>query len=433
MPKASGKAQEHKLKAKGLLAEFLRYAGGRGLVSSCWLVGGTVRDMLLGVRKPADIDIACRADIMALARGFAVESGGSFVLLDELFGIARVVKGQEHLDLSRLRGEDIEDDLRERDITINAMALALERGSATARQCGGNARGGRLIDPLGGRKDLMRGRIRIISEKNLRDDPLRVLRCYRFMTMSGFRIERHTARVLRRLAPLLAAPAKERITEELKYILLSGSAALIMDRMRRDGALRYIMPGASVRGIRALKELDRLSADFPFVKQLGYVAEREALPMKLAALAWTGGRPLKRLLLSTAQVQAAINIPVFARRFLRLYKNKSGRAAIVRAMRDSGDSIYVYLLSACARSGGRGNVVFLKFAESLLEDYVKNIRPKLGKKLITGNDLMSEFGLSPSPLIGKILDRVEILWLMGKIENRREALEEVKKFLEVAY
>ncbi|MDA8156579.1 MAG: hypothetical protein M0Z52_09050 [Actinomycetota bacterium] len=411
-------AQKDKLKAKGLLAEFLRYAGPLGLTASCWMVGGTVRDMLLGIKKPADIDLACNCDVIKLARGFARKCDGTFVMLDEALGMVRVVKGQEHLDLSRLRGEGIEDDLRERDITINAMALALA------------PYGGKLIDPLGGQKDLMRGRIRMVAEKNLRDDPLRVLRCYRFMTMPGLRIERKTARILKKLAPLLAAPARERITEELKCILLSGSAALITDRMRRDGVLRYVMPGAGARGISAVKELDRLLADFPFAQQFGQVARREAIPMKLAALAWADGRPLVRLALSSAQVRSAAAIPVFARRFLRLYQGKAGREALVRAMRDSGDLVYVYLICACARrSGKRSKGGFFHFAESVLEDYIKTIRPRLGRKLVTGDDLITGFGLKPSPLIGKILDRVEMLWLTGKITNRRGALEAAGRFL----
>ncbi|MDA8174555.1 MAG: hypothetical protein M0018_08195 [Nitrospiraceae bacterium] len=401
------------------MAEFLRYAGPRGLTAVCWVVGGTVRDMLLGIKKPADIDLACNCDVIKLARGFACECGGTFVMLDEALGMVRVVKGQEHLDLSRLRGEGIEDDLRERDITINAMALTL-----------GPHRREKLIDPLGGQKDLMRGRIRMIAEKNLRDDPLRVLRCYRFMTMPGFRIERKTGRVLKKHAPLLAAQARERITEELKCILLSCSAALVMDRMRRDGVLRYVMPGAGIRGIGALKELDRLSSEFPFARQFGQVAMREAIPMKLAALAWADGRPLGRLALSSAQVRSAAAIPVFARRFLRLYQGKAGREALVRTMRDSGDLAYVYLICACARrNGNRSKGGFFQFAESVLEDYVKTIRPRLGRKLVTGDDLITAFGLKPSPLIGKILGRVEMLWLTGKVKNRREAMEAAGRFL----
>ncbi|MDA8172699.1 MAG: hypothetical protein M0Z48_12825 [Nitrospiraceae bacterium] len=427
-----------------LLADFRRFARDRGINGSCFLVGGSVRAILAGEKSPKDADIALKGNALKAARGFAEEAGATFVLLDERFGMARVVRGDEHLDISRFRGKGIEEDLSKRDITINAMAFPL-----TSR---------RLIDPLGGARDLMRGIVRVISEDNLAQDPLRILRCYRFSAAAGFRIERNSAAALKRLAPLLRKPAPERITEEFQKILSSQGAGRVLERMLKDGVLRVIMPGFRGANLIALKTLRRAWArPTPLappgmgrkwaIKKFHYSPEA-FFPIELAVLAsGTSGRAMGRFVLSKRQRQLIERLyhlrPRLKRlcKLRRLYKSGglqekyAGRAAATRLLRDAGDEIYAHLLFSCAFSiaedeeEGEG---FLEFSRSLLALYIKEVRPRLAKKQISGEDLKKEFNLEPSPFFKAVLDRVQMKWLLGEVKDRQGALLAAKKIIDRA-
>ncbi len=142
-----------------------------------YLVGGTVRELARGGRTP-DLDLAVSRHTLELARDLARELNGTYVLLDEQERTARVVAGPDILDLAEFRGPTLEEDLKGRDFTINAMALdlaALMAGEALE-----------LIDPLGGLVDLAAGRVRMVAADNLAYDPLRLLRAYRFAATHGF-------------------------------------------------------------------------------------------------------------------------------------------------------------------------------------------------------------------------------------------------------
>ncbi len=108
-----------------LLKLFIDFAEKQGITGNAFIVGGAVRDILLG-KELKDIDIAVKGDAINIAKKFAQEINGSFVLLDKEFGIARIVKNSQFIDISILRGDSIHSDLSERDITINAMAIPLK-------------------------------------------------------------------------------------------------------------------------------------------------------------------------------------------------------------------------------------------------------------------------------------------------------------------
>jgi len=393
------------------LEEFRNYAREKGIASKCFIVGGTVRDFLLG-KKAKDIDIAVKDGLPALAKRFAEQIGASFILLDQRFGMYRVVRpkeyGGEHLDFSLLRGETIHEDLKDRDITINAMAMPL-----LSRK--------KIIDPLGGANDLLRGRIKAVSEKNLRDDPLRILRAYRFSALPGFRIEKGTASLLKRLSPLLKKPAPERVTEEMRYILREAHSRKILERMFRDRALRAIIPGLRGKNLRALRSLESESRRFPYFKELGQTADLFSLKLALL-LRGAGERGTERLVLSNKERELIGRIFHYQEMMRRLYKRSPIKLTLVKVLRDAGDEIFIHLIAAYSILRGANNQRangFLEFSRALLKLYLKEVRPRLGKRLVTGDDLIA-MGMKPGPELGRILDRAELLWLAGKIKTREE-------------
>lgn len=160
-----------------------------------WIVGGAVRDELLG-RPLLDLDIACR-EPEAAARRF----GGPVFPLSERHGAWRVaLDGGRTVDFTPLR-DGIEDDLATRDFTINAVARPLD--------------GGDPVDPFGGLPDLDRRVLRAVAPTIFEDDPLRLLRAVRLEDELGFQLEAETEGVVREHASLVDRPAGERILAEL--------------------------------------------------------------------------------------------------------------------------------------------------------------------------------------------------------------------------
>jgi len=171
-----------------------------------WVVGGAVRDELLG-RELIDLDIACRAP-KAAARAYASRSGGAPFPLSERHGAWRVALEDAHtVDFTPLPGT-IEDDLATRDFTINAIAVPLDGGDA--------------VDPFGGRADLEAKLLRAVSPSVFTDDPLRLLRAVRLEDELDFRLEPETERLVREHAGLVTKPARERSLAELVRLSVEG-------------------------------------------------------------------------------------------------------------------------------------------------------------------------------------------------------------------
>ena len=173
-----------------------------------YLVGGAVRDELLG-RQVVDVDIAT-PDPEVAARIYAGLSKGAIFPLSDKHGAWRVAfKDGTTVDFTPLAGT-IEDDLRTRDFTINAIAQPVA--------------GGDYVDPLGGRADLEARSLRAVSETSFEDDPLRLLRAVRIEDELGFALDEPTEELVRRHARLVAEPAGERIVGELERLSPVGFA-----------------------------------------------------------------------------------------------------------------------------------------------------------------------------------------------------------------
>ncbi len=147
-------------------------------MSEAWIVGGALRDELLGRDRPRDMDVAVAGDAERAARELAAEVRGPVFPLSEAFGAWRVIdrRADRVWDFAPLQGETIEQDLAQRDFTVNAMARPLA--------------GGDLIDPLGGRADLESRTLRVLGPEAYASDPLRALRLPRFAAELGFAPDR---------------------------------------------------------------------------------------------------------------------------------------------------------------------------------------------------------------------------------------------------
>ncbi len=222
-----------------------------------YIVGGHVRDRLLGI-PPGDMDLSTDA-VPDVVRRLLEETGFSVLDMGVEFGTltARDRDTGEMIEITTLRtgeryhpgsrhpkvtfGRDLEDDLRRRDFTVNAMALDEE---------------GRLVDPLGGMKDLNARILRTPGEPGVsfREDPLRILRGFRFMASLGFTLEEETFRAAGEHAPGLAFVAGERKQKEMNLLLSAPGERLpaALEAMLEAGVLLELLPElsglASLRG-----------------------------------------------------------------------------------------------------------------------------------------------------------------------------------------
>ncbi len=197
-----------------------------------YLVGGAVRDMLLG-RVSHDLDFTVPAQAISLARKVANALDADYVTLDEEHDTGRVIYTAEdgtrtYLDFASFRGKTLEDDLRDRDFTINAMAYDL-RAEA-------------ILDPLEGAVDLRAKRIRACTPASLSDDPIRVLRGVRQAAAFSFQIDKSTRALMKEAAPLLGKVSPERQRDELFKMLDGPKPDKSIRALEMLGVLPYFLP-----------------------------------------------------------------------------------------------------------------------------------------------------------------------------------------------
>ncbi len=196
-------------------------------VEDAWLVGGSVRDLLLG-RPVTDVDLVVPGDPAAAARRLAKEGGGSPFPLSERHGAWRVVRDGWTVDVAACRGGSIEADLGQRDFTVNAIALALA--------------GGEPIDPSGGLADLESRSLRVVSDSVFDDDPLRLLRLARIARELGFEIDQHALDLARARSQLADRPSGERIYMEVRRLVGLDDPAAGVRLLDRMGVLEVVLP-----------------------------------------------------------------------------------------------------------------------------------------------------------------------------------------------
>lgn len=200
-----------------------------------YLVGGCVRDRLLG-RPGFDLDVAVAGDGLRLARRLANHFHGAYYPLDETRDTGRAVLtpgpgwgGRLIVDVARLRGATIEDDLADRDFTVNAMASPAASPAV-------------VIDRHGGLADLRDRLLRPVSADSIRNDPARALRAMRLAAMLGFRLAPETITAIRRDAQAVAGVSGERTRDELAKLLALPHAAPYLTLFDELGALTAILP-----------------------------------------------------------------------------------------------------------------------------------------------------------------------------------------------
>ncbi len=181
------------------------------LPKGSYLVGGYIRDIILGKEtEKVDVDIVVPLNAIEIGKKIADNIGSKFVILDEKREVVRIILNHIYIDIANQVSSTIEGDLCSRDFSINSIAFLFDK------KC--------LFDPLNGLKDLEICLLRTNSENNLLDDPLRILRCFRFVSELNFRIDLNLVDFIKKNKGKLYLVAKERINYEIQKIVHGANA-----------------------------------------------------------------------------------------------------------------------------------------------------------------------------------------------------------------
>ena len=440
-----------------------------------YIVGGFLRDILFN-KDSSDIDLAvksCTAE--KLAKYIADRIPGYFVTLDKINHIYRVVfeNKKDYVDIAGIEGENIYEDLARRDFSMNALAL--------------NIKSMQLTDPYGGVESIKNKEINAISEKNMLDDPVRLLRAFRFQSTLGFTMEKNLKQITEKHAGLLKQTAAERINNELVKLFSGKFCVDTLKDMDRCGMLELIFP--EVKEIKKIPPnshhhlclLEHCYAVVNYVQdfyengnneikahfnEIIFGANPRIAYLKLAAFLHDIGKPatweieegtgrhrfikhddvgakivekpLRDLKFSNKQIsyiQKIIKYHLYPANVAMIEENNE--KAVMRFFRKIGDEVTDLIAIAYGdRLAARGEAITDEMVEHninglkhLMKKYMdtkNNLSPL--EKLLDGYEIMKILEIKPSAKLGEIVDALKEAQMASEVVTKEEAVEFVKKF-----
>jgi poly(A) polymerase len=482
--------------ADHLLARLGGFFAARG-DDDVWVVGGAVRDAIRG-REVHDIDLIVRGDAQPVGHAVADFLGGTTVPV-EPWNITRVALPAETdgappfiVDVNGYRGS-LEENLRSRDFTVDAMAVPLRCWETDERFDS-------IVDPLNGKADLARGILRATGDEVFQADPGRMLRGVRLANRLGFRMEPDTARAIRRDAFLLHRVSAERVRDEFMAILAADGARVQLEVLDRLDLLCRVIPE-----LEAARDCDQPRAhhywdvwghllhcveyaeavtaghrnnaiytmapwtaveDVYFSDMIGDGHNRRTV-LKLGALLHDiakpqtkgpdqNGRirflghseqgaeivesrlPALRLARRTTDLVSAMVLHHLRPSQLRERDNMPSPRAIYRYYRDVGDAavdtLYLAMADFLAARGPelspeRWNNYARMIATVLEAGATPPAREEGPRALVNGHDLMDMLHIPPGPRVGALLERLREAEAVGEISNRDDALAMAARLL----
>jgi tRNA nucleotidyltransferase (CCA-adding enzyme) len=412
MPKITNLSSQIERQLPVELVTFIQRAGkiaasqGQGL----YLVGGVVRDLLLG-QSNLDLDLVVEGNAIELARQLAEINQGK-ITTHPRFNTAKLQWDRWSVDLATARSEtytkpgalptvtpsSINDDLFRRDFTINAMAIELNPNHY-----------GELIDRYGGRDDLEHKLVRILHEKSFTDDATRIWRGLRYEQRLNFQLEPTTLKLLKRDIPMLDTISSDRIRYELECILKEERPEKVLRRAEELGVLPKLSPALKSRGWLAKKfeQVRQISSPNPppiglYLALLVYplTSEENEQLTSFLRLPKSLAQTLRDTISLKAKLPSLANPKLTPSSIYRLLHGYSLQAVTTNSL-------------ACDSPMARQHI-------QLFLDKLRYVKPTL-----TGNDLQ-KMGIAPGPGIKEILNQLHEARLDGKVTSKKGEVDLVE-------
>lgn len=362
-----------------------------------YLVGGYIRDIIRGERSN-DMDFVVKGNIKMIVPNIFSDIDRSIVEFKDAT-LIRVVIGDITIDFSELKG-NIEDDLCSRDFAMNAIAWSPDRG---------------IIDPINGIEDIRKERIRAVSEKNFIDDPLRMLRAYRFAGELGWEIDRDTRKTVKNLKNLIKQSAPERITLEFFKLLNSHNYFRALKYAFLDGLLKEILSFNNNKLLDNIKALSKFNA---FLKKMPEKYRAKFNEPFSQGLSYLGLLRAEQLLYNSSYSRNNLRLSrALLKRLASTEKALTGYTKLKRITKKQIFDLFE----------GAGDAVMdfavLTRRKRLLDDAERflNIKQALSTKKIIG------ITGARGPEIGKLIKEMRCLQFIGKINKEEDAVAWLSK------
>ncbi len=418
-----------------------------------FLVGGFIRDLFLG--KPSyDRDlVVCDISPLKMAENIAQKTGGTIILLDKENEIYRVALDDKKnlLDIAKPFKDDILKDAQRRDFTINSIFFDIN--------------GADFFDPMGGIEAIENKIIDTYSLKNLEDDPLRLLRVFRFFSQTGFKIAPNILEFVKKNAALLNNVSKERINYEILKIFEGENLIEALLKMKETGLLFEIFPPMAdvikipvnshhhldlfshslecVKNIRSDKPLLKLSA---FLHDIGkpqtWTIEEETGRHRFIGHDKKGAEIAKKLLtdlkFSNKQISYVVKMienHLYPSALMQSEdKSEKALARFVRKLMPDVEDIIE--LARADRLSAQGEAVTAQIIEKNLKglgellEFYRKIEPALKNlpKLLGGKEIMVLTGLKPGKELGEVIEKLKEAQILGIVKSREEAVDFIKNY-----
>ncbi|MCI0707040.1 MAG: CCA tRNA nucleotidyltransferase [Ignavibacteriae bacterium] len=431
----------------------------RGGVSA-FVVGGYVRDLLLE-KQVKDIDIVIIGSGVEFATKVARELGKTNLVTFEKFGTAMLQLDDVKLEFVGARKESyskdsrkpvveigtLEDDLSRRDFTVNAIAASLNENEY-----------GNLFDPFGGQRDIGSGILRtpLAPKETFDDDPLRIMRAFRFAAQLGFTVEPSVLKAAEEMRERLKIVSQERITDEFLKILLSPKPSVGLKLMFDAGVMDVVFPEVSqLSGVDQRKDHHHKDVFLHTLKVVDNISETtDSLWLRLAALLHDIAKPRTKAFVEGTgwtfhgheDVGARMVKPIFRKLKLPLehlpYVEKLVRlhlrpmalvdgdvtdSAVRRLLFEAGQDIDG-LMKLCRADITSKNPKLVEQVKRNYDNVVKKMqqveekdRLRNWQPPLRGDEIMQVCGLEPGPAVGRLKDAITDAILDGKIPNEHDA------------
>jgi len=416
MAEITNLASEIKNQLPAELVNFMQSAGGVAASQgqNLYLVGGVVRDLLLG-RTNLDLDLVVEGNAIELAKQLAELKQGKITTYPQ-FNTAKLQWGKWSVDIATARSEtyskpgalpevkpsSINSDLFRRDFTINALAIHLSP-----------SRYGELIDLYGGRNDLEHKLIRILHKKSFIDDATRIWRGLRYEQRLGFQLEQETLELLKRDIPMLDTISGDRIRYELECILQEEFPEKVLRRAEELGVLAKLHP--------SLKGDGWLAEKFEQARQLSS-PNPPPVELYLALPAYPLTNEENESLISH------LRLPKSLAQTLRDSNSLKGKLKTLAYPELRRSQIY-HLLQGYSQIAIIANSLATSsaIAHQHMETFLRTLR--FIKPALTGDDLI-RMGVSSGPQIKEVLNLLHEARLDGKVTTKQGEEELVRGWLD---